>query len=767
MRKITWTALLALLLAAMLSSAALAAQGDANIALQEQISEDYDDYIMSSCVAGGALYLCGNTHIFVYRPGDTDVTAVEYQPPELAEDERWYLARLLSDGDALYALTSVMKIGEESSDVERVELVPVEIDGDKVNFGSPLACSAEDLIVSYGGDRSDMIQINDACCVGGYAMLFCYDESGMEHIYALDLESGEGNFLEDVGESIVCMTPYEDGQLLIETYDYGDHITEFWVYNPEDESISSVGSITTAEDDYQMPNGLAWSAESGKLFYLADGYVMAAEDFDFENAQIVAELSTFYGNQSAGLLLPGDLYVYVTFEGVMIRSTDPNALPESRLVIRNNAWAQATMDAYYAFGNSHPDVAVVIDDGYSSTTELVESMMNQDDSVDIYTLSVDSGAFDAVYNRGYMVELDDERLTSAISEMYPAIQDALTRDGSVIAVPLSVYSWIPGLNYEGFEKIGIPREQVPDNWTELMELLPELPDKLPEDGSVTIFGEYATQEDVRDQLFNAILTAWRTQLFAEGGDPHYSDPELVNALELASTLDLAALGLPEGDDEAEAAAYSWIGGTGDNRPCQLIVFSVGCTLGNFYNNDAEPALLSVAPGGETGLPLSMTVAFVNPFSKNVDLAQEFLVEMMNCLDETVTYNLSDKYAEPVHNQTMLASIEDARETLESMKAQLEVAEDVDKPALEEEIANQEAYIADMEKNSWKISQEDIEQFRAMDDKLLVSRYDFLNGADDDGELADLTQQFLDGKVSAADFLKEVDRKVRMRAMEGN
>ena len=66
MRKITWTALLALLLAAMLSSAALAAQGDANIALQEQISEDYDDYIMSSCVAGGALYLDGG-HVRVAR----------------------------------------------------------------------------------------------------------------------------------------------------------------------------------------------------------------------------------------------------------------------------------------------------------------------------------------------------------------------------------------------------------------------------------------------------------------------------------------------------------------------------------------------------------------------------------------------------------------------------------------------------------------------------------------------------------------------------
>ena len=49
--------------------------------------------------------------------------------------------------------------------------------------------------------------------------------------------------------------------------------------------------------------------------------------------------------------------------------------------------------------------------------------MNQDDSVDIYTVSTSSAAYDAVYNRGYMMELDGSELLAQFDALNARVAD--------------------------------------------------------------------------------------------------------------------------------------------------------------------------------------------------------------------------------------------------------------------------------------------------------------------------------------------------------
>ena len=760
MRKLKWSALLALLLAALIPCAALAAQGDANIAREEDMRERFKDYIYGGCVCGDTLYLYGGEHFYTYHVGDADLEAVEFTLPEAGENEYRNLQRLFSDGEALYALCAVQHSDEDSYELRAAEIYPVEVGADAATFGDPVQLNIDKLAVSYGGEQTYFIQVNDVCFVDGYLMMYVYSDDGYGAVYALDIETGEGDFLEDVDE-VRGIAAYGD-QLLLISYDYDARVNKFSLYDPASESLSEACPPVEMQ---RSINGIAYSRESGRLFYMSEGYVMAAEDFDFDNAQRVAELSTSYYSDSSGQLLPGDYYVSIGYECTSIRSTAPDALPETRITVRGSGYSDSLMAAYYSFGNSHGDAAVVLDQSYYHPEEIIEAMMSRDSSVDIYMLSVSGAAYDALYNRGFMVELDNPEIVSAVEGMYPAIREVLTRDGDVVAIPVNLYGWTLGIDYQGFEKLGIAREDVPDNWPELLDLLPQLPDMLPESGNIRIFEDYINQDSARSQLMSSLLESWRIHWMAAEGEVTYDAPELVEMFEKIMEMDYEALGLPEGDDE-DVVMYRMGGYDGEDRNYTLFEMNVGCTIGNFYST-AEPALMSVVPGEAGEVPLQLSVAFVNPFSENVELAQEFLVELLRNMGNRLAYNLSDALNEPVRNPYSLEWIEQNQEELEKLRESLETAEPVDVPDIEQQIADMEAMLENMETYSWDISAKDIEWYRTHADYLTVERYDFLQAADEDGELNSLSEQMMAGRVSPADFLKEVDRKVRMRAREGN
>lgn len=76
-------------------------------------------------------------------------------------------------------------------------------------------------------------------------------------------------------------------------------------------------------------------------------------------------------------------------------------------------------------------------------------------------------------------------------------------------------------------------------------------------------------------------------------------------------------------------------------------------------------------------------------------------------------------------------------------------------------------IAEMEPYAYVISARDIEWYRSLAPYMTVERFDYLNMDDDNHEIDDLRKQLLAGRIDAATFLRELDRKVRMRAPEGN
>ena len=754
--------ILCLILAvACLSLSAQATTEDRNFVRNEGIFREMSDSARGGCVAGDALYLFGDSHIFSYRVGDEGLSAAAYALPDAGENEARELVRLFADGDRLCALLVVYRFAENEYGPARLEIAEVEFADGEARFGELTEADVGALTVSYGdGYTSELAAINEAVCAEGRLFLRLSTNDVNGGIYALRLEDGAGDFI-DV-ESARSMTAWDGGKLLIETYDYSAQTLEFLIYDPETDSLTPACPAMRTD---KPVSGLAYSAETGRLFYMQDGRVMAAADFDFDNAQPAAELFVRYAEESESMLLPGDYYVCCGYyDGTSIRSTAPGALPNAILTVQSGGINDVQMNAYYDFNSAHEDASVVLKEDYAEDNTIVEAMMNRDSSVDIYILSVNTEAYAALYSRGYMAELDSAVIAEAVAGMYPAIQDAVTRNGEIVAVPVMLFGWTLGLDYEGFERIGIPREEVPGDWPGFLKLLLELQELLPEDGSVRIFPEYYTQRQARMELVGAVIDSWHLYLNATGQELHYDVPELREALDAIMALDLDAMGMPAGNEDDAYVMISVVGGGGD-RTYTLVNPSAGCTVGGMSGN-SEPALLSVIPGEMQPLPLSMAVAIVNPFSPNVGLAQEYLEALYQNLDIRTLYNLNAQQNDPVRNRYYQQNMENTRQELESARAELDAADPVDAAMWEERIAMLEEQLDTIEEYSWDISPAEIEWYRAHDAELYVSRWNYVDVAYGSGELNDLVQQFLAGRLEANGFLKELDRRVRMKALEG-
>ncbi len=739
----------------LLSPSALAAPGDRNFLRGDEPFTSQSGFPWNGCAAGGALYMLTDSQIYVWRPGDDSPAAIDYAPPTSKDGEAWSVVRLFADGEQLRALCAAY----DDQGLAELEVLDVNVDGASVSFGAPMELDADDLCVDYG-DTTELAQIRAIVSAGEWIFADFWDGAGERTLYQIDA-NGEGELL-DI-ENLAGIAPRGEGQLLIQTYDREAQLREFFLYDPEGDELTPACEPMRADGSCAC---CACSAESGRLFYLEDGFVMAAEGFDFAGARPVAELSASYPSEAESFLLPGDLYAFFgEFDGVCVRATGPDALPETRIVVQGGGIFGAMTEAYRDFNASQSDAVVVLREDYSDDGAILNDIVSRDDSVDVRVTMASSELYGALRERGYLAPLDSKVLDAAVADMYPAIRDALTLDGQVVALPTYVSTWTLGLDFEGFERIGVPRNEMPDNWPDFLDLLSTLPERIGEDERVHIFPEYATQTQVRTELIGEILESWLLRLRANGMELTYDSPELRALLEKAMALDLDALGVAKGGEDEEYAMIGVsVGPAARGRDYTLVNTDADCMLTG--TNILEPALLSVIPGEEAPVPIDLAVVFVNPFSKHIDLAREYVAGIYEHLDDGTRYALSDALNDPVPKPSYEREIADAQRRIDEAKSRLESADPEDAPRWEEALASAEYQREMLEADRWSISPEAVEWYRAHGDRLIVKGYSLVNATDSSGEFYDLIQQFLSGRTDAGSFLKEIDRRVQMKTREG-
>ena len=176
----------------------------------------------------------------------------------------------------------------------------------------------------------------------------------------------------------------------------------------------------------------------------------------------------------------------------------------------------------------------------------------------------------------------------------------------------------------------------------------------------------------------------------------------------------------------------------------------------------EPRLLGLNADIPGGMVLRLTVAFINPYTKNKDNAIAFMETLAKSLPNRVRYSLIPTLNEPVRGAAEEAALREFDENLQNLYAQLEKAEGSKRTLIQGQIDAQEELKAEAEANSWEISQKAIDWYRANADNMTVAPANWL-----DTESKNLIDQYCRGEVSVSEMLQRIDQKVRMMRMEGN
>ena len=196
-------------------------------------------------------------------------------------------------------------------------------------------------------------------------------------------------------------------------------------------------------------------------------------------------------------------------------------------------------------------------------------------------------------------------------------------------------------------------------------------------------------------------------------------------------------------------------------------YTYGSSFSPYVTGDVPQMLyLGLDEGMQPLVSTDVTVAFVNPFSQNRDLAIEYLECASEQVDAIMRITMMPGENEPVLNPYFEETLESYDEQIASLETQLANAEEVDKQALEATLEEMQGYRDDFEKNNrYNASEESIAAYREVAGYIVVSTYLGMD-SETSNEYYEQRNQYIDGAITLDEFIRNIDQKLQMIVLEG-
>ena len=356
-------------------------------------------------------------------------------------------------------------------------------------------------------------------------------------------------------------------------------------------------------------------------------------------------------------------------------------------------------------------IEVEVSSRYLSYGELSQAMLTGSDEFDVYVTSLNWPDYDALYDKGYLVPLEDEELKAWAARVYPGMAEAFTRDGDLVAIPVEID--IEGMTYNPRVTQALGISELTTTMREFFHLLAQL--------SHSDLGDYFVLDPYEPNLKKTMLYWFLGKaLFAsqqlEDTRGFFNTPEMRATLEEFEQINFDAFpqGWEDGDDYTKDVLFS-----SNILNCDWYYWYQGV-----YHSDAIVMPLSVQPGQPGFLYASMYVAIINPHTRHPQAARLLLKALWADLPETMQANL-------------LA--------------------DWDTPILDE---NQE----EGKPPKYLVSPEDLAVYQSYAPLVRIDHDDGL-GFDGEDLLVDLASRYLAGNLTAEEFLDTLDERWSMMLLE--
>ena len=760
---------------------ALAAPGDATVFR--------DDYSGSSEISLSSMaYYNGHIYIFSYdnryglwndAEGKLDLYELnntlftgsgDTESEDLDDGETRYtnFNGAISGDDGIYFLFATSKTIEEDgsydSQFETMELYKAEVAEDGTlslpEDAEPVEMEWDDMVDEY--DNSSYPNgLSNPQIRGGKLVGSTYLDSGDRAIAVLDVEDGSCTLI-DLQPDDECYLNswcfYQDGSVLLNYGHYTEETSESVLHtlNLETEEEAPLCTVT-GKSIYSM----VYDEAKDTLYFACNGELCRMKGADASTIESISALAVNNGDGQPTFLTDDGRYLTGDYQTVVLRGTDPSQRAEISLTVYSsyNSYVQ---NAAYTFGNTHSNVEVVMATSYE---DVVQAMMNQSDAVDIYVLSVSDPGYAALLERGYLADLSSsDKITNFVNSVYPGLQDVLIRDGKVVALPVELYTSCMSYSPKAAEALGVT--ELPTSWLELFRFLAEdAPALLESHEGYNILPTYNTAEDMRNQLFTQMFQDY--MLYLEKEDVEFAfDTDLMHSLlDAFEKIDFTKLGLMEDYDDDDSVSYS----SDDDKTLFSTWGTVDCQMYNMTSTSTLPLMLSLGTEDSPRLRAEMSVAFVNPYSKNQEAAIEYLETTVDGMEQTFIIDLCPDQNEPVLNAYYEQNIQSMKEYKDSLEQQIaECTDEDEKAALQEQLESQQQYIDEYTKNNaYDASEESIAKYREYGDKLRAAEYfgvDIYSESDKDSMYSQMTQ-YLQGAIDANTMLQKLDKTVKMMILE--
>lgn len=768
--------ILALILAASLmlcAAYALAATGNVTIAVQGQ--DGFNDFISGMLVWGDKLLLSSYNSLYAWNSETRKLVEVQGYDQlqymltdeetgviKAEEDEYCYFDSNLYVADGKIYRMAQMNDSDGNQTSYLVEII-ISDDGELslgevIDLGDALSIANEVDGETYSYTRS----LENPCSFGRTIYALSYGDS--LELLSLDLDSETVDAMTlDTDYQIDSISPYTEGKLLMigSNYNVDPVETALLVYDTQTEEITELGKMP--RDGYNTPSAICYDEARSKVYYVLSGSVwrMDISDDGFGTPEEFGDMPLESYSNSVAVMM-GDWYILSSYDGVVGRDVTLDKMPPQRLRIINSNYAESIKTAYYAFTDKHPEYMVSISDNLDEST-LLQSMMNRDSSVDIYTISSSSSALSALMNRGYLAELgSSEKLTAAVDSLYPFIGDFCKKDGQLCLMPFSGYATGLTMNIKALtEKLGYTKEDVPTSWKQLFELINDIAanKKLEEAPEVSFVMEGYTQQDLRNMIFSNMMSDYYTWLDQSEENLTNGTSVLLELCEAFEKVDWSGLGLPE-----EYSEDGWMY-DGIMKERVLIDFnSVDVTSYVGADQDRVICPLSVVDGEEPVIGMTLTLAFVNPFSENKDAAIEYLEDAWDANGRTNRILMNPNDNEPVVNAYYEQNLKEIQNNIDQQKKSLETMTDEETREMTQNgINSMEEWLEEYkERGKYDVTPEQIAKYREVAGKMAVAKSDIYGG-----DSYDQMYQYVDGAITASQFAAQLEKTLQMQRLEGN
>lgn len=686
--------------------------------------------------------------IYVFPYGDTYVALSPREEPRTCAFDR---SALVNDAAGYSAVVSVFPCDDGARavvyDYEMVEDQPAYAGARlfEVNFAADGTAALGDAVAfDWDGEtyNGDMVAIAQPVAMGD-ALAFLYRVRGGWALALAELETGGCEKLEPALTAL-GLCAYRDEKLLV-AQAVGDGSTRLMAFDPATRETENL-CVVPGEEMMELAN-IAYDASADKIYYTLSGTLYAMDGAATGTAERIGTIPVDGWDNGNAVVAGGAYALCADGFTVYARSVEPDAAPAIRLTVSAHNSAEAA-DAARRFLEVRSDVEVTLDTSYA---DVLTAVLTQSSETDVYLLDVSSNAYAALYERGYLADLSGrETLTGLVGGMYGSIRDAVTKDGALVAVPVSFYASTLAANLEAMEAVGLSEADVPETWPAFLELLARLPGYV-EDTDYAAFPSYMAAEDWRQLVLSAMVSDY---LRLRGGAP--DEAELIGLLKAFDAVDFDALGSFSGES----------GGLPD--PHALFDLFYMFSLEMYASYDPHPRVMPLAfEAGETpALNMVLTVAVVNPYSENPDAAVAFLEELAAGYSETFLAEICPGRDEPVRDPNYEDEVARQAEELEAARAALAEASGTDVAAWEARIAALEEGMDQYEATtSWVAGPEAIAWYRSYGDLICVET-NYGIGEDNDFAFSGEIMRYADGRMSAEDFAAGVVKRFEMARLEG-